>query len=307
MRASVLLLLLAAACTPDFAAQSDVTDLRILAVQAEPPEAKYDPSQSPPAVDPVVVTVLAADPRTANPMTMTFQLCAPTDSRRCDEGPATDPVVRALSPTTLQVPPAALMQALSADDLKGFGGVRVQFSFSVDDGDARGPVYGSKVLLFSPRGGTPNRNPLIQDLRLTQAGVTFDPETVSPGTTLELPLDVEIGLRPELTAGSLERYTTTDYRGHPVTLPEQPQYSFFVTPGAEIGVDTAFEPLEGRVAPPDGLSWIAARTAGATGTLWVVVRDGRGGESWVSFAWKAVASTPSSWRPPTARARPVRR
>src|SRR5262249_32598270 len=77
MRALRLSLLLAAACTPDFAAQSDVTDLRILAVQAEPPEAKFDPTQTPPTVDPVVVTVLAVDPRVGGPMTMTFQLCAP--------------------------------------------------------------------------------------------------------------------------------------------------------------------------------------------------------------------------------------
>src|SRR5205814_3414957 len=128
----------------------------------------------------------------------------------------------------------ALLQALSADDLKGFGGVRVQFSFSVDNGSAS-PVYGSKVLLFSPRGGMPNHNPSIHDLVLTEAGAPFGPEGgVSPDGRLELPLDVEIGLRPELTAGSREPYVTTDYRGNPVSLTEQPRYSFFVTPGAEI-------------------------------------------------------------------------
>jgi hypothetical protein len=307
MRALGLLLLAVVACTPDFAAQSDVTDLRILAVQADPPEAQYDSGSSPPTVDPVVITVLAADPRSSSSMTMTFQLCAPTDSRRCDDGPATDPVVRALSPTKLHVSPAALLQALAADDLKGFGGVRVQFSFSVDDGDARGPAYGSKVLLFSPRGGTPNRNPVIEDLQLTQAGVSFGPGTVAPEATLELPLGAEIGLRPRITEGSRERYATVDYRGNPVTLLEQPRYSFFVTPGAEIGVDNADEPLEGIAAPPDGLSWIAARKEGATGTLWIVVRDGRGGESWARFSWKAVAATPNAWQPPGGHARPVHR
>ena len=306
MRALLLAsLVVAAACTPDFAAASDVGDLRILAVQAEPPEAQYDASSTPPTVDQMVVTVLAADPRAANPMTMTFQLCAPTDSRRCDDGPATDPVVRALSPTPLQVPATALLNAIAADDLKGFGGVRVQFSFSVDDGDPGGPVYGSKVLLFSPRGGVPNRNPVIQDLLLTQAGVAFGPGTVAPEATLELPLGVEIGLRPRVAPGSREQYTTVDYRGNTVTLEEQPRYSFFVTPGAEIGVDRADEPLDG-VAPPDGLSWIAARAAGAAGTLWIVVRDGRGGESWARFSWKAVAATPSASRPLAGRARPVR-
>jgi hypothetical protein len=80
---------------------------------------------------------------------------------------------------------------------------------------------------------------------------------------------------------------TTDYRGNQVSITEQPRYSFYVTPGAEIGVDSADEPLDG-VAPPDGLSRITARVAGAKGTLWIVVRDGRGGESWASWCWQAV-------------------
>ena len=306
------LLLLAAACTPDFASQSDVTDLRVLAVQAEPPEAQYDATSSPPSIDPVRVTILAADPRTATPMTMTFQLCAPTDTRRCDDGPATAPVVMPLRPLDLQVPPAALLEALNADDLKGFGGVRVQFSFSVENGDPEGPVYGSKVLLFSPRGGTPNRNPLLKDVQLTQDAVPYGPGTADPSaapcdqaTPIDLPIDVEIGLRPRLQEGAREQYVTTDYRGNQVTLTEQPRYSFYVTPGAEIGVDSADEPLDG-VAPPDGLSRITARVAGAKGTLWIVVRDGRGGESWASWCWQAVAPTPSAWRPATGRARPGR-
>jgi len=111
---SLSLLLLAAACTPDFAAQSDVTDLRVLAVRAEPPEAQYDATSSPPSIDPVRLTILAADPRNTSPMTMTFQLCAPTDSRRCDGGPATAPVARPLGPLDLQVPPEALLEAISA-------------------------------------------------------------------------------------------------------------------------------------------------------------------------------------------------
>src|SRR5262249_15595545 len=128
MRALMLLLLLVAACTPDFAAKSDVTDLRILAVQAEPPEAQYDPTQTPPPTPPpppppprrraarVSAPGRAAAPPPPSPMPMPSHLGPPPPPRRCDEGPATEPVVRSLSPTTLQVPPAALMQALTADD-----------------------------------------------------------------------------------------------------------------------------------------------------------------------------------------------
>ena len=52
---------------------------------------------------------------------------------------------------------------------------------------------------------------------------------------------------------------------------------------AFLGVVAIDEPLDG-IAPPDGLSRIDA-FSGASGTLWIVVRDGRGGESWLSYPW----------------------
>ena len=73
---------------------------------------------------------------------------------------------------------------------------------------------------------------------------------------------------------------TTDLRGNSVSLTEQPRFSFFVAPGAEVDRDTADEPLDHK-APPDGLSRITLHST--PGTLWIVVRDGRGGESWVEF------------------------
>jgi hypothetical protein len=266
------LLLAAAACTPDFQAASDVRDLRVLAVQAEPPEAQFDDS----SVDAVHVRVLAVDPSDPSAITMHAQLCAPTDSRRCDEGGVIDLGVVPLT-FDLAVPPEVIALARESDDLKGFDGIRVQFAFSLDHGDPRSAIYGSKVLLFSPRGGKPNRNPQIAAIKLSRDGQAL-PEA-QPGATLELPREVEIGLRPDALA-SLEQYTTVDLRGNVVTLPEQPRYFFFVGPGAEIDRDTADEPVD-HVAPPDGLSRVTLH--GNAATLWIVVRDGRGGESWVEL------------------------
>ena len=70
------LLAVLCACTPDFQARSDVTDLRVLAVQAEPPEALYGAN----GVDDVVVTVLAVDPSPHSAFSLAFDVCAPTDS-----------------------------------------------------------------------------------------------------------------------------------------------------------------------------------------------------------------------------------
>jgi hypothetical protein len=301
MRAlAVILMLLAAACTPDFAAPSDVTDLRVLAVQAEPPEAQFDDA----GVDPVRVSILAADPRSSAPIAVTAQLCAPTDSRRCDQGQPIIDVPDAGLSTALALPSGFLLSAAQLDKLNGFGGIRVQYSFSIENGDVGGSVHGSKLLLFSPRGGVPNRNPVVSGVRLTRDGVPYGDSDPLPGDTIELPSGVEIGLLPLIPPDTCERYVTTDFRGNQVSLTEQPRYSFFVTPGAEIGADTADEPLDG-VPPPDGLSRIKAHSG--EGTLWIVVRDGRGGESWARFQWKAVpGAKPTSSRPVPARCPPPR-
>ena len=244
----------------------------MLAVQAEPPEAQFDDS----SVDAVQVRVLAVDPSDPSAITMRAQLCAPTDSRRCDEGGVIDLGVVPLT-FDLAVPPEVIALARESDDLKGFGGIRVQLAFSLDHGSPRGAIYGSKVLLFSPRGGKPNQNPQIAAIKLSRDGQPLP--QAQPGATLELPREVEIGLRPDALA-SLEQYTTVDLRGNVVTLPEQPRYFFFVSPGAEVDRDTADEPVD-HVAPPDGLSRVTLH--GDTAILWIVVRDGRGGESWVEL------------------------
>jgi hypothetical protein len=300
MRAlAVLLTLSAVACTPDFAAPSDVSDLRVLAVQAEPAEAQFDDA----GVDPVQVSILAFDPRSPAPIEVIAQLCAPTDSRRCDEGDPVLDVPDAGLSTALALPSGFLLSAAQLDDLNGFGGIRVQYSFSVENGDTGASVYGSKVLLFSPRGGVPNRNPVLTGVHLTRDGAAVGDSDPAAGDTIELPSGVEIGLLPLISADSCEQYVTTDFRGNQVRLTEQPRYSFFVTPGAEIGVDTADEPLDG-VAPPDGLSRVTVHSG--EGTLWIVVRDGRGGESWGGFHWKtASAATPTSSRPAPARCPPA--
>ncbi|HUJ24756.1 MAG TPA: hypothetical protein VLW85_01980 [Myxococcales bacterium] len=284
MRALLPLLLLAA-CTPNFQAPSDITDLRVLSVQAEPPEAQYDES----GVDDVQVRMLVVDPaRPSGFALMKWDICAPTDSRRCDGqyGPAFLSGQQSrqggdeFPAVTISVPVAVVQAVLASDKLGGLGGIRAQFSFSVDDGDPNGAQYADKVLLYTQRGTTPNHNPQLTGLHLTLDGA--DLRTLNPGDTLCLQPGVQVGVRPLLAADARETYTTTDLQGHQITLTEDPDYSFFVTPGASFDRDTAVEPVDG-VAPPDGFTRIEA-TRGS-GTFFVVVRDGRGGESWLGFPW----------------------
>lgn len=280
------LLAVLCACTPDFQARSDVTDLRVLAVQAEPPEALYGAN----GVDDVVVTVLAVDPSPHSAFSLAFDVCAPTDSLRCDDGPiyfsgALPPQQDGTFQLRLSVPQEVLQAALQADDLKGLNGIRAQLSLTVDDGTAHGPQYASKVLVYSPRGvPTPNHNPQMSGSLLSSDGDQIG--TLMPGDALHLPADKsQIGLRPLLATGAREIYQVTDLTGNVITLTEQPQYAFYQTGGADLDTDTAYEPLDGG-APPDGLARIRANTGGS-GTFYVVVRDARGGESWLAFPWSS--------------------
>jgi len=279
MRAlTVLALLAAASCTPDFAAPSDVTDLRVLAIQAEPPLALFDLDAG--TADAVSVRVLAVDPRRdAGPQSALLQICGPTDSRRCDQGPSFDvgPV-----PLTFTLPTFDPRLLLGNDKLGDYGGIRVQLSLTVGDGGPAGQVHASKTVIYSPAGApcATNDNPQLGAVRLTVLGV--DAGVLAPDVPLEI--GTEYGLRPELLDGGEEAYCTFDLRGQRVDLTEQAQYAFFTGPGGEFDVDTADEPLDGG-APPDGLARFTPHAD--AGTLWIVVRDGRGGESWIESRWTA--------------------
>jgi hypothetical protein len=278
--------LLATACMPSFESVSDIRDLRVLAVQAEPPEAQFDQN----GVQDVTVRALAVDPFPRMAAQVNGRLCAPTDSRRCETGPRQE-LPSLVGPAggefswVVRVPRAVLDFALGNDTLRGLGGIRVMLSLDVNDGDPHGVLFASKDLLYSPAGGTPNHNPLMTGLQLTRD--TSDAGKWSPGDPpLPLSVGAPIGLRPLLAADAIEEYDTTDLRGNKVHLREQLSYSFFTEPGAELDRDGADEPL-GGIAPPEGLTRITANRRGGAGKLYVVVRDGRGGESWLTVDWLA--------------------
>jgi hypothetical protein len=290
MRALVLAGAALVACTPDFQSQSQVVDLRVLAVQAEPPEAQFDPDAG--TVEPVKLTVLAVDgARPDASATLTARNCAATDSGVCDEGPSipVDTLTRDggdVFTTTLALPQSVVAGAADASDLRGFDGVRVQYSFSIDDGDDAGPQRGEKVVVYTQATdagllGHPNKNPILAGAKVTEPD--GGSQAVLDGQPLMAPAEVALGLTPLLPRDQIETYQTLDLRGNLITLPEFPAYSFYTTGNAEFDNDTASEPVDGGTAPPQGLTRFTA-LAGA-GTLWIVVRDGRGGESWLTIPW----------------------
>jgi hypothetical protein len=273
----------ASSCTPNFQNASDILDLRILAAQAEPAEAQYDEN----GADDVQVRVLAPDPRSA-PATLRWQICQPTDSLRCDgfqvflSGQVSRQSGDEFPPVTVSIPLFVVQAVVASDKLGGLGGIRAQFSFSVEDGDPAGPAYGEKVLLYSKRGTAPNHNPNMTGVQLSKNGVPARVPVFAPGQEMCLSAGVQYGVRPVLAPDARETYTATDLQNNTVTLTEDPSYAFFTTPGATMDRDGATEPVDGK-APPDGLARIQANNG--HGTFYIVIRDGRGGQSWISFPW----------------------
>jgi hypothetical protein len=292
MLRALSLLLLTLACTPSFQSASDVVDLRVLAIRADPPEAQVDLDAG--TVDDVTVQVLIADPTATFDATMKGQLCSPTDTLSCagtfavQLPPVTHPVGEAFS-YSISVPADTLRAALANDKLAGLGGLRVQLQLNVDDGNPAKDVSAEKVLLFSRKDHVP-----LLDGVMVSVDAVAQPAPLQPGQTLQLSRGHIYGLRPlphvcgpsgaNTCTPGIESYDTVDLAGKTVHLTEQLSYSFFTTKGAELDRDTADEPPLGRTAPPEGLARIDSLMAGS-GTLWIVVRDGRGGESWITVPW----------------------
>ena len=308
---------LLSACTPSFASQTQVTDLRILGIQAEPPEALFDATCTDPTnvstctvsnVDDMQITLLYVDP--VHPSTagvVTPALCAPNSTDpicgagslmlQQQQGPQDTlgfSLFGAFTGNDLQQLPGLIVASAEASSLMGYGGIQVELQLGVDTGDPAGVQLGSKTLVFNPRtpDGNPNRNhnPGVSGMKMlddkgNQLGL------LTPGQTLQLTVGTEIGLRPVLTPGSIETYQTVDLTGATVTVRENLQWNFYSTSGSDFDDGTASEPLAGVADPPEGLTRITASKA-TSGTMWAVVHDGRGGDAWIEFPWQATGAAP---------------
>ena len=113
---------------------------RVLAIQQESDGGFADAfvDLSARTVETVQVRALVVDPNPSAALVVHGQICSPTDSGRCEtQGfPPMGGVRRAAEQQPvfdLDVPADVIAQALQSDDLKGFGGVRVQFSMTADE------------------------------------------------------------------------------------------------------------------------------------------------------------------------------
>ena len=277
---------------PCFGSAQKIADFRVLAVRADPPEVVFDPADT--ELPPVTISMLMVDPRTTQPVDITASLCPQVDDKRCGAGALQNATVTSAGPVVsfkVTPTPELLRAAVLADPLHGYGGIRVQVDI-VLNGSFQRTARATKTLLYTPRtpGYVPNHSFEILGLNLTSNGRPMG--FVGPNDTLNVSVADQVGILPLLaptsgTGDAAEEYDVTDLSGRPAHLKEHLSYSLYSTVHAHFLTDTAEQPPS-DVAPPLAGVFQFQATLTATGTLYIVARDGRGGVAWYLTEWNAV-------------------
>jgi len=277
---------------PCFGSAQKISDFRVLAVRADPPEVVFDPADT--ELPPVTVSMLIVDPRTNQPVDIAVSLCPQLEDKRCGPGALQMATVTSSGPVVsfkVKPTPELLRAAVLADPLHGYGGIRVQVDM-VLTGSFQRASRATKTLLYTPRtpGYVPNHSFEIVGLNLTSGGRPMG--FVGQNETLNVSVADQVGILPALapTSGigdAAEEYDVVDLSGRPAHLKEHLSYSLYSTVHAHFLTDTAEQPPLDVAPSLDGVFKFQA-TLTANGTLYIVARDGRGGVAWYLAPWNAV-------------------
>jgi len=283
---------------PCFQPASLISDLRILAVRADPPEVVFEPGAPPPAVR-VQTLVVHPDPLYPS-FVLNARLCVPPQPQAAcpDQTPiiASRQGSQKIPPVlSIQVSEALLAASLAADPLHGYAGVRVQLDLEVPGETVSAKA--TKQLIFSPRAPGLQPNHALEVNGVTLLIPQASPQTLVPKQAIGLNVGTSIGLLPVIGPGdgalaAAEEYDITDLSGRTVHLRERISYSFFTTPHLQYGAagqpvagaDQGVEPEPGAPAPPAGVTQMVPLSE-SMGRFWVVARDGRGAVAWSVFTF----------------------
>ena len=309
------LLIGASGCIGTLDSAALVKDLRILGIQLDPPEilapdcsALSDPRQfsslTPLIEQPVVFKALIADPK--NPgrvLTYGLSACATTSDNLCSSTPAPLVINGAFQPTATapdlsfsihpgmapdpnSTPPLILFDVLSADPNRGLGGVLEPLVFHLVGGPEE--IYAQKRMVYDCDhfAGTadsmkPNQLPVLEGLTLN--GNPWSDVVLLTGFQ-------SYTLEPVDFSSRQEDYVVPGFQvqGSRVILPavhlkeswllSWQSDSGSISPGPTGGT-SAFSGVSG----PHQVKWTPDSGAPEQDvTFWVVARDGRGGESWIT-------------------------
>lgn len=293
------------ACSYDFERSSEITDRRILAIQVDPPEL----ASGAPVPDSVQARALVVDP--ANPLAVAevrWSSCLRPPRAAANAGRAENTRCPEDEATTLHANGSASIESIAqsiplSEDVAsvlaaGTGLPAPQIHVQLEVGSERGPLVAVKQVTVTtrlPEGQEPNRNPVLQGLKLD--GTDWPPEEPRVIKYGECPEErkkdvlsedrslvkvCEHDLEPIFDEAESQFYEERGFSGEPELQRERLRFSWFTDAGSFREQRTEqFDPRDpspGNVGPQNDWREPPARTERAT--LWIVVRDGRGGTTW---------------------------
>jgi hypothetical protein len=288
----LLLALGATACVEPEDKPSRVYDFRVLGVATEKPEIlapSCDLEEAREVAEQAVsYRALLADPAgEGRPIQYTLWACADTDDRTCADGANRELLAEGTTgpgELVLSIRPGAakaadgtplLVRVQEKDVYRGLGGLRMPLVLHAVAGDEE--VYAMKLMVFwcpIVEGMKENVQPVIPGLRLDEA--PWDPEVVT-----ELSGPGPFVVEAEDVTPLQETYVVPGLRLNAVTLQESWEISWHATLGEFGPQETGGSDFGGQQGwhrtewePPQGAQ---AQEV----TFWAVVRDGRGGSSWL--------------------------
>lgn len=263
MRSPIALLGLAlcvAGCAPPLPDRAVVDDLRVLGVRAEPPEA------APGAT--VTFDALVADPKgEGRALSWVWAICNPGDGGVGSCGDPANVLALGTGMTATWTVPGDALAGL--DPQSALAGLDFYVVLGVEVADFEDPSVETPHDVAFKRvrisiNGAPNENPVLTDFTVGGLSAPGAPIVVAPET------EVELVARP--SSGSQEAY----FQPGGEQAIEEARYTWLVTSGS-VGDAVSFGETDGvgrtRWRLPEGEE---------SATVWVVLRDGRGGTSWAS-------------------------
>jgi hypothetical protein len=294
------------ACSYDFEKASEVLDRRILAIQVDPPELVGGGSL-PDSVQARALVVDPADPLAVADMRWTACLfparsnagTGQGENKRCSESEAIVLETSASTSLTSVSQSIALPEAVAGVLAAGADVPVPQLQVQLEVASDKGPVIAVKevaVNVVLPEGQEPNRNPVVKGFTLDGSDWLPDsPRTIKYGDCADedkKDAEAEDGslvrvcshdIEPVFDESEAQFYEERGFSGKPELQRERLRFSWFTDAGSwRRGTTEQYDP---RDPSPDNVgpktSWREPPTKTERAAIWVVVRDGRGGVTWL--------------------------
>jgi hypothetical protein len=266
-----------------------VDRLRILAVKAEPPEAR--PGET------ISFEGLVVDPTGDGPFVV-WLACPAADESGTGFGCALDLENLDFESATIEelaeagvigfepgfspayTAPDDLLEGLSPEEQQEGAYVTIQVTaipntvLTGESDNAEGFDFNEVEIAYKrlivSEATTPNQNPTIDSFLV-------DDDAIAPSTIAVIPPGETVSLEAVFSDDSYESYEYTNSDGDTELRDEEPYITWYTTGGEMLSPYS--------VHPYTKTAWVAPETADTSGFLWAVVRDRRGGMTWHAQPW----------------------